>query len=135
MKLIQNAEGYTLGTPGTLDSVHIPFDAIEWALAHIARGEYSTVLWLHYDQHEFAEGLYTTYPQRPEPDYELMNIMGQEVRQRWAINAEHDDSLLESGAVYGKDNGDTCPNCGEPNFRAVGESKFECGNCDWYEEY
>ena len=26
-----------------------------------------------------------------------------------------------------------CPNCGEPNFRLLGDGKFECGNCDFYD--
>ena len=30
-----------------------------------------------------------------------------------------------------------CPNCGENDFREVGHNscKFECRNCDYYEEY
>lgn len=63
-----------------------------------------------------------------------LNAEGQAIRERWARNVEHDCTLLESGPIYPKEGGQECPNCGEDNFRAVGDSKFECGNCDWYME-
>lgn len=70
-----------------------------------------------------------------EPTLIRLDHEGKIIRERWAKNIDHDDTLLESGPIYSKENGLECPNCGQPNLRAIGESKFECGNCDWYTEY
>lgn len=75
-----------------------------------------------------------TAQRRGSLDFDTLNAKGQAVRDRWEQNAEHDSALLESGPVYPKDNQAECPSCGQDNFRAVGNGKFECGNCDYYTE-
>lgn len=69
-----------------------------------------------------------------EEELDELNAIGRQVRERQYADPIHDDDILRYGAVYSND-GSECPNCGEPNFRAVGDGKFECGNCDWYMEY
>lgn len=83
---------------------------------------------------KIAWELVTGEPTLSYTEWERMDEKVKRIRENYKSNVEHDDALLASGPVYPKNEQEVCPQCGENNFRAVGESKYECGNCDFYYE-